>query len=222
MAVVGLSTGGPDWLRCRSLRSSSSDSTCGTRPSSPIPIPSSPRSRTAAPIFWYEPSGQWFVTRHELVHSTLRDRRLGHAYLHRSTDEELGRPPPDPRWAAFHDSERWSLLNLEPPDHTRLRGLVSKVFTPRSVAALRPTIEEEARGRLSAVAEHAEFDLLRDVAQPYSVAVIARMLGVPRADTDRLLGWSHAIVKMYELTTTDDQRARPTTRPASSSATYER
>ena len=94
--------------------------------------------REAAPIFWYEPSRQWFVTRHSLVHSTLRDRRLGRAYLHRYTDQDLGRPEPDPRWAAFHDSERWSLLNLEPPDHTRLRGLVTKVFTPRSVAALRP------------------------------------------------------------------------------------
>ena len=170
------------------------------------PYPVFAELREAAPIFWYEPSRQWFVTRHSLVHSTLRDRRLGRAYLHRYTDQDLGRPEPDPRWAAFHDSERWSLLNLEPPDHTRLRGLVSKVFTPRSVAALRPAIEDEAKARLSELTGRTSFDLLTDFAQPYSVAVIVAMLGVPRADTDHLLAWSHAIVKMYELTTTDDQR----------------
>jgi cytochrome P450 len=172
------------------------------------PYPLLAELQDAAPIFWYEPSRQWIVTRHALVHAALRDRRLGRAYHHRYTDEEFGRAGSDPRWSDFADSERWSLLNLEPPDHTRIRGLLTKVFTPKAVAALRPMIEMEAASRWAAVAEQPTVELLSQYAQPYSVAVICSMLGVPSSDTASLLDWSHAIVKMYELTTTDDQRVR--------------
>ena len=161
----------------------------------------------AAPIFWYEPSRQWVVTRHVLVHAALRDRRMGRGYSHRYTHEQLGRPAPDPRWAPFHDSERWSLLNIEPPDHTRIRSLISRVFTPTSVAALRPRIEQTASRTLAPLAGRGRFDLVGEVAQPFSVAVICAMLGVPAEDSRLLLDWSHAIVKMYELTTNDQQRA---------------
>lgn len=162
--------------------------------------------REAAPIFWYEPSQQWMVTRWADVHAALRDRRLGRIYTHRYTHAELGKPEPDPRWSDFIESERWSLLNLEPPEHTRIRTLITKVFTPSAVAALRPMIATEASSRLTTCRERGRFDLLRDYAQPYSVAVICSMLGVPRADTQLLLDWSHAIVKMYELTTTEEQK----------------
>jgi cytochrome P450 len=100
------------------------------------------------------------------------------------------------------------LLSLEPPDHTRLRRLVAKVFTPRAVASMRPSLHGFATELLDACAARGEFDLLADYAQPYSVAVICSMLGIPRADTQLLLDWSHDIVKMYELSTTDDIRAR--------------
>ena len=161
----------------------------------------------AAPIFWYERSRQWVVTRHALVHAALRDRRMGRGYTHRYTHEQFGRSEPDPRWSSFHDSERWSLLNIEPPDHTRIRALVSRVFTPTSVAALRPHIEETAARTLAPLALRGRFDLVSELAQPFSVAVICALLGVPAEDSHLLLGWSHAIVKMYELTTTDQQRA---------------
>ncbi|HEY5860773.1 MAG TPA: cytochrome P450 [Actinomycetota bacterium] len=163
--------------------------------------------REAAPVFWNPRTNQWALTRFHDVSATLRDRRLGRSYSHLYTHGEVGRSEPDPRWAAFHRHERWSLLCLEPPDHTRIRRLISKVFTPRAVAALRPSIEQFSAELLDRCAEQAEFDLLADYAQPYSVAVICSMLGVPRADTDQLLAWSHAIVKMYELSTTDDVRA---------------
>ncbi|MEZ5217520.1 MAG: cytochrome P450, partial [Ilumatobacteraceae bacterium] len=159
--------------------------------------------RETTPIFWNERSHQWVLTRFEHVHETLRDRRLGRAYTHLYSHAEVGRPDPDPRWSRFHQHERWSLLNLEPPDHTRLRRLVAKVFTPRAVAALRPAIEGFSDELLDRCADEATFDLLADYAQPYSVAVICSMLGVPRADTQLLLDWSHAIVKMYELSATD-------------------
>lgn len=145
------------------------------------------------------------------MHAALRDRRLGRAYTHRSTHEEFGQPAPDERWRDFWESERWSLLNLEPPDHTRIRALVSKVFTPTSVAALRPRIEAMAASTLEPLAERGEFDLVTEYAQPYSVAVICAVLGVPAADARLLLDWSHAIVKMYELDTTDEQRAAANT-----------
>lgn len=170
------------------------------------PYPLLAEIQEAAPIFWFEPTQQWFVTRHALVHAALRDRRLGRAYAHLYTPEELGREPRDAQWSDFVESERWSLLNIEPPDHTRIRGLLTKVFTPKAVAALRPMIEAEAVTRLDALDDAPTFELLTGYAQPYSVAVICSMLGVPATDTQALLDWSHAIVKMYELTTTDAQR----------------
>jgi cytochrome P450 len=170
------------------------------------PYPLLAEIQEAAPIFWYPPSQQWIVTRHALVHAALRDRRLGRAYDHLYTPEELGREPRDAQWSDFVESERWSLLNIEPPDHTRIRGLLTKVFTPKAVASLRPMIEAEAAARLDALEGATTFELLTTYAQPYSVAVICSMLGVPASDTRSLLDWSHAIVKMYELTTTDEQR----------------
>ncbi len=171
------------------------------------PYPTLAALQEAAPIFFHEPSGMWMITRHALVQSTLRDRRLGRDYHHRYTDEELGLPVPYSGLPAVAESERWSLLNLEPPDHTRIRSLVSKVFTPSAVAALRPMIEHEAATRLAPLVERESFDLIADYAQPYSVAVICAMLGVPASDTPLLLDWSHAIVRIYELAATDATRA---------------
>lgn len=160
--------------------------------------------REATPIFRDERTGQWMLTRFADVHATLRDRRLGRGYTHLYTHAELGRPEPDERWSAFHQHEEWSLLCLEPPDHTRIRRLVSKVFTPKAVAAMRPAIERFSDELLDRCRDQGEFELLADYAQPYSVAVICSMLGVPRADTRLLLDWSHAIVKMYELSPDDE------------------
>ena len=162
--------------------------------------------RDATPIVHDERTDQWLITRYADVHEALRDRRLGRSYSHRYTHAELGRPDPDPRWSNFHEHERWSLLSLEPPDHTRLRRLVTKVFTPRAVEALRPSIEQVAAELLGECVERRRFDLIADYAQPFSMAVICAMLGVPRGDTRQLLDWSHAIVKMYELATPDDMK----------------
>jgi cytochrome P450 len=160
--------------------------------------------REQAPIFYEEELRRWFVTRHADVRACLRDRRLGRNFRHVGTDEEFGAEPLDPRRQAFWDTERWSLLWLEPPEHTRIRKLVAAAFTPRSVEALRQPCAELAGELLP----DGRFDLLRDYAQPYSLAVICRMLGVP---TNRdLLDWSHAMVKMYELDTTAEQAERAT------------
>src|SRR3954464_6169172 len=101
------------------------------------PYPALARLREGARVFYDERRERWFVTRHEDVRACLRDKRLGRNFRHMLRPEEIGAPPLDPRWQAFWASERWSLLWLEPPDHTRIRKLVAAAFTPRSVEALR-------------------------------------------------------------------------------------
>jgi cytochrome P450 len=163
------------------------------------PYPALNRLRETSRLFYDEARERWFVTRHEDVRSCLRDKRLGRNFRHVMAAEEIGVPPLDPRWQAFWDSERWSLLWLEPPDHTRLRRLVAAAFTPRSVEALREPAHELARELLEPLAETGKMELLYDYAQPYSIAVICRMLGVPLDRHRDLLDWSHRMVKMYEF-----------------------
>jgi cytochrome P450 len=163
------------------------------------PYPVLNRLREQAPLFYDAGRERWFVTRHEDVRSCLRDKRLGRNFRHVLEPAEIGLPPLDPRWQAFWDSERWSLLWLEPPDHTRLRKLVAAAFTPRSVEALREPAHALARELLEPLADAGEMELLYDYAQPYSIAVICRMLGVPLDRHRDLLDWSHRMVKMYEF-----------------------
>ena len=175
------------------------------------PYPTLGRLREATPIFHNPQTGQWMLTRFDDVYETLRDRRLGRVYDHLYSHEELGKPGPDPRWMAFNQHEKWSLLSLEPPNHTRIRRLVSKVFTPRSVTALEPRIADLSRELAERCREMGTFDLLSDYAQLFSVAVVGEVLGVPRRDTHLLLDWSHAIVKMYEFTVPEESKVRADT-----------
>ena len=160
--------------------------------------------REAAPVFYDDARERWFVTRHEDVRACLRDKRLGRNFRHLMTEEEMGAPPLDPRWQSFWATERWSLLWLEPPDHTRIRKLVAAAFTPRSVEALREPARELAQELLEPLAEAGRMELLYDYAQPYSIAVICRMLGVPLDRHRDLLDWSHRMVKMYEFDVPED------------------
>src|SRR5213083_3301510 len=163
------------------------------------PYPVLDRLRESARVFYDAEHERWFVTRHEDVRTCLRDKRLGRNFRHVMSPEEIGVPPLDPRWQAFWDTERWSLLWLEPPDHTRIRKLVAAAFTPRSVEALREPARALARELAEPAAEAETMELLYDYAQPYSIAVICRMLGVPLDRHRDLLDWSHRMVKMYEF-----------------------
>jgi cytochrome P450 len=169
------------------------------------PYPTLATLREEAPVFYEESLGRWFVTRHADVRACLRDRRLGRNFRHVGTEEEFGAEPLDPRRQAFWDTERWSLLWLEPPEHTRIRKLVAAAFTPRSVESLRGPADELAWELLEPWLGRGRMELLRDYAQPYSIAVICRMLGVPTDRGSDLLDWSHAMVKMYEFDTTEEQ-----------------
>ncbi len=170
------------------------------------PYPVLAELREATPIFWNESTNQWMVTRFDDVSAALKNRKFGRSYTHMFSHEELGRTAPDVRWTRFNEHEQWSLLSLEPPDHTRIRRLIAKVFTPRAVAKLAEPIEGFSNELLDRCEELGTFDLLSDYAQPYSVAVICSMLGVPTSDTQLLLDWSHAIVKMYELTASEETK----------------
>ena len=174
------------------------------------PYPTLAALREESPIFYEESLERWFVTRHADVRACLRDRRLGRNFRHVGGDDEFGATPLDPRWQGFWDTERWSLLWLEPPDHTRIRRLVAAAFTPRSVERLRAPAAQLARELLEPYAERGRMELLRDYAQPYSIGVICRMLGVPTDRGSDLLDWSHAMVKMYEFDTTDAQASAAT------------
>lgn len=171
------------------------------------PYPALAALREATPVLHDERLDRWFVTRHGDVRACLRDRRLGRAFLHVGSYEEFKAEPPDPRHDAYWDVERYSLLWLEPPDHTRIRKLVAAAFTPRSVEALRGPAERLAGDLLEPFLRQGRLELLADFAQPFSIGLICRMLGVPDDRNRDLLDWSHAIVKTYELDTTEEQAA---------------
>jgi unspecific monooxygenase len=183
----------------------------GFAPTDPLfianPYPVFEALRSAGPVLHFEPRNLFLLTRFADVHAALRDRRLGRAFEHRYTPGEFGQPAPDDRWPRFDESEQCSLLNLEPPDHTRIRRLITKVFTARAIAGMRPQISDISSAHLDTCVGHDDFDLIADYAQPYSVTVICTLLGVPIEDGPQLLAWSHAIVKMYEFATPDAERA---------------
>jgi cytochrome P450 len=170
------------------------------------PYPALAALREETPVLRHESLDRWFVTRHADVRACLRDRRLGRNYRHVGTDEQFRTEPLDPRWQAFWDVERWSLLWIEPPDHTRIRKLVASAFTPRSVEAMREPAARFAHELLEPLVEQGRMDLLYDFAQPYSIGLICDWLGVPADDHRSLLDWSHAMVKMYELATSEEHK----------------
>lgn len=96
--------------------------------------------------------------------------------------------------------EDTSILNIDPPDHTRLRKLVSSVFTPRRVEDLRPVVERIVDGHLDAVSAAGEMDLITDLAFPLPFTVISEMLGMPESDRDELREWSHTLVRILDFT----------------------
>ncbi len=149
------------------------------------------------PTFYWEEQKQWFVTGYDHVNGLLRDRRFGRQILHIASREELGLPEPEPHIAAFDLAERYSLLELEPPEHTRLRTLVNRAFVSRHVEKMKPELEELANRLIDGFADKGEVELLSAFADIIPVTMIARMIGIPEEMGPQLLKWSHAYVRMY-------------------------
>jgi cytochrome P450 len=175
--------------------------------------------RQGPAVVHHEPTDTWLVSRHADVDALLRDRRLGRSYLHVATHADMGRPDEPPEQAPFWRVIRAGMLDVEPPDHTRLRRLVSRAFTPRTVERLRGTVERVTDRLVDDALQQGEFDLLATVAEPLPVTVIAEMLGVPEADRHLLRPWSADICGMYELDPSE-QAARTAVRACEEFGAY--
>src|SRR3989449_2078352 len=153
------------------------------------PYPPSHRLRTEDPVH-NGAFGFWVLTRYGDVVTALRAPRLAKEAIAPFGAARFGAPVP---------AMGLSMLDRDPPDHTRLRGLVSKAFTPRVVEGLRPRIQQIVDGLLEGVAAKRSMDLIEEFAYPIPVAVICEMLGVPIEDHERFKGWSLDIARGLDL-----------------------
>jgi unspecific monooxygenase len=165
------------------------------------PYPFYETARAAGRFFRWQEYDLVCTTSSAAVNAIFRDRRFG-----REVPLEKRRPIPA-HLAPFYAVEAHSMLELEPPRHTRLRSLVLRAFTSRRIAALAPEIAHLSHDLIDAFPQ-GEFDLLRHFGQRLPVIVIARLLGVPEAMSDDLLAWSNAMVGMYQAGRTRESEDR--------------
>src|SRR2546426_368917 len=165
------------------LRSDADDPWRGCNPLDPAfrddPYPSLRRLREVDPVS-LTPLGFWRLTRYADVMRLLYDVPAGT----RTTDGVL------PGVDESLSGQRQFMLQQDPPAHTRLRRLVSRAFTPRAIAAIRPSIQRIVNQCLDQVAPRGEMDVIADLALPVPSTVICEMLGVPVADRDRFTVWT--------------------------------
>lgn len=176
------------------------------------PYPAYARARSTAAVFRQPGDHLYYLTRHADVHAAFRDKRLGSTFLHRYTAEELDLAPGiptwrDPRWTDFQAFERWELLNLEPPVHTRLRRLILEAFTPRAVELLRTGIEARSHALLAPGREQGWVDLAGTYAQHFSLGIICDLIGVSPDDRETIKRLSDDTVGMYEVHPAEEQQA---------------
>ena len=149
------------------------------------------------PTFFWDQYGHWCFAGFKDVSALLRDKRFGREILHVATHQELGMPEPKAHTAAFDLTEKHSLLNLEPPAHTRLRTLVNRAFVSRHVEQLRPRIVKLANEMIDRFEGEESVDLIKAFAAPIPAVIIAEMIGLPAESASDLLGWSNRMVAMY-------------------------
>jgi cytochrome P450 len=140
------------------------------------------------------PLGSWVTARHETAATILRDRRFSTSPVHRRGYRPPAYPAGDPR----AELPATDMLTMDPPDHTRLRRLVSSAFTPRAVAGLEPWIRAATDQLLEPVDARAGFDVIDALALPLPIAVICHLLGVPAEDEAKFGAWGREIVTALE------------------------
>lgn len=165
------------------------------------PYPSYHAIRAACPVFFWEEYGIWCAARHADVSALFRDRRFGREVTHVASRAELGWPEIPDHVKPFYDIEQLSMLDREPPVHTRLRGLVNRAFVSRTIQRLHPRVTALSHRLVDAIVADGRrhTDLLPAFAEPIPVTIIAEMLGVPTAMAPQLLRWSHDMVAMYQF-----------------------
>jgi cytochrome P450 PksS len=135
----------------------------------------------------------WLLSRYDDVAALLRDERFKKNRRHALTKEQLRKLPWTP--PMFRPLER-NMLDLDPPDHTRLRSLVHKAFTPSLVEQMRSRTQAIADELLDRIVWTGEMDLIKDFALPLPMTIITEILGVPRKDHDKFHKWSQAVVSL--------------------------
>ncbi|MGI9600891.1 MAG: cytochrome P450, partial [Acidimicrobiales bacterium] len=154
-------------------------------------------------------AGPWAVFRYDDVFRLLRDPTLSVDDANADFDESERGSMMDELVEEYGllDTDT-SILNTDPPDHTRLRRLVSKAFTPRTIEALRPRIQQLVDEALDRMAAAGRADVVDDLAFPLPFDVISEMLGMPESDKDQIRDWSGAMVKTLDpILSEEDARA---------------
>lgn len=150
---------------------------------------------------WSDHLGLYLAATHEHANQVLRARTLGRIFQPRTPEDE---------WSTFNYLHADSILDSEPPKHTRLRQLVTKAFNPKKIESLRPDITRILTALLDEVEGHlrdGDADIIAHFAEPLPVKVIAFLLGFPDSDEHLLRPWSQAIVKMYEVAPSEEDKA---------------
>lgn len=160
------------------------------------PYPVYRRLQAEAPVYWSEAWGCWLLSRYDDVVNTLRDHQRFSSVgrLTSVMEQEL----PEPLLAQIQPLVRHystGLINVDPPDHTRLRALVHKAFTPRVIEQLRGHIQNIVDELLDKTVAAGRMEVVQDLAYLLPVTVIAELMGVPPADRDRFKFWSGRIVE---------------------------
>lgn len=149
--------------------------------------------RSMEPLYYVEGLNAWVVTTYEDALFVLKDPRF--------TKDNRKIAQPGNGQDSLQDEAYGKLrfmLMTDPPDHTRLRSLVSKAFTPRTIEQLRPRIQQITDELLDAVQEQGKMDLIIDFAYPLPITVISEMLGIPATDRPKFRTWTQGIVNMQE------------------------
>ncbi len=170
------------------------------------PYPFYDSARQSGDLFYWKDYGLVAAVSHKAVQILLRDRRFG-----REIPAELAKPGPD-HLAPWLEVESHSMLELEPPRHTRLRSLVLRAFTSRAITALEGSTEQLCHDLIKQFPA-GPFDLLEAYCTQVPVITICRLLGVPEDMAPQLLQWSHAMVAMYQANRTrqtEDEAVRAT------------
>ena len=163
-----------------------------------MPYPFYDAARAQAKLVYWQDYKMMAAFGHDTVHMLLRDRRFG-----REIPEEMATEGPA-HLAPFLHVEAHSLLDAEPPRHTRLRKLVLRAFTSREIKALSPGLETLCHGLIDAFPASEPFDLLTAYCTQVPVVAICRLLGVPETMSTQLLDWSHKMVAMYQASKTTE------------------
>ena len=143
---------------------------------------------------WHEGMQIFLAARHSDANDVFRNKSLGRIFIDKKPDFE---------WETFNWLHSDSILDSEPPKHTRLRSLVAKAFNRNKIEGMRPAVERITKQLLDVIEEKVKsgetFDLIADYAEPLPVKIIADLLGFPESEEHLLRPWSQSIVKMYEV-----------------------